>query len=104
MGVELIHIGNTSVRLSHTLVTDEAHSQLCVGVGFNNIYKKYRLLWKKLMVQGLGFRLRISVRARVRVKYADKEHCGREQLAVRFDVTHTLLHTHSCTLAPQIGS
>ena len=56
------------------------------------------------MVQGLGFRFRISVRARVRVKYADKEHCGCEQLGVGLDVTHTVLHTHSCALAPQIGS
>ena len=29
----------------NTLVTDEAHSQFCVGVGFNNIYERYQLLW-----------------------------------------------------------
>ena len=72
------------MRLSHTLVTciNEAHSQLCMGVGLNNIHKRYRLLWlsgtkktkpKKIDGSGLGFRFGISVRARARVgvKYVD---------------------------------
>ena len=71
------------MRLSHTLVTNEAHSQLCVGVGLNNIYERYRLLWqswtRRTDGSGLGFRFRVSVRARVRVKYVDYWDRGRNR-------------------------
>ena len=60
------------VKFIHIQFTSEAHSQLCMGVGINNIYDKYRLLWlsgtkKRTDSSGLVFRFRISVRARVRV-------------------------------------
>ena len=64
------------MRLSHTLVTNEAHSQLCVGVGLNDIYERYRLLWlsgteKRTDGSGLGFRFR--------VKYVDYWDRGRNR-------------------------
>ena len=55
----------------------EAHSQIHMGVGLNNIYEceAHSLVvvakWQKADGSGLGFRFRISVRARVRVKYID---------------------------------